>query len=375
MQNMYFDNAATTPLHPEVITVISEALMEYGNPSSIHSYGRKAKGLLEESRVAIAKHLGCTPSEIYFTSCGTESNNIALRKSVDCGGIQHIITSPIEHHAVLGTAQDIARLNPKVEIHLLDVDSKGNYSLDQLEQFLQSYPKALVSIMHANNEIGNLANLEGIGNLCLKHSALFHTDAVQTMGYFSFNLNKSNITMLSASAHKFNGPKGIGFLYIKKGTKIEALITGGGQERNIRAGTENVAYIVGMTKALSLCYEHLEEKSNYIKRIRAHFKRSIEKKLPQISFNGDTENSHYTILSLRIPVSEGAEMFLFNLDLKGISASGGSACSSGASKGSHVMEAIGNNGNCVNLRFSFGTHNTMEEVDSCIQHLSEILEA
>jgi cysteine desulfurase len=374
MQNIYFDNAATTPIHPEVIEVISTVMANnFGNPSSIHSSGRKAKGVIEESRVTMAKYMGCSPSELYFTSCGTESNNIALRKAADCLGIKHFISTPIEHHSVLSTLKDIVKQNPDIELHLLEVDEKGNYALEQLEQLLQKHSNVMVSIMHVNNELGNLSDLNSIGALCSSNDALFHTDAVQTVGYFNFDL--SNIDMLSASAHKFGGPKGIGILYMKKGTQLDALITGGGQERGLRAGTENVPYIAGMAKAMALCYDHLIEKSAHIKSIKSYFQDSIRTKLPQIKFNGDVENSHYTVLSVRVPVKEGADMFLFNLDLKGISASGGSACNSGASKGSHVMEAIGNSGDCVNLRFSFGINNTRDEVDYCLQSLKELMDS
>lgn len=371
MQNIYFDNAATTAIHPEVIDVISSAMTtSFGNPSSIHSSGRNAKGIIEESRVTIAKYMGCSPSEIYFTSCGTESNNIALRKAADSLGVKHFISTPIEHHAVLSTLEDIAAHNPDIELHLLKVDEYGKYSIDELEQLLQTHTNAMVSIMHANNELGNLSDLNAIGSLCAANGALFHTDAVQTVGYFNFDLE--NIDMLSASAHKFGGPKGIGFLYMKKGTALDPMFTGGSQERNMRAGTENVPYIAGMAKAIALCYDHLEEKSNHISGIKTYFKEQLAKRMPQVKINGDIENSHYTVLSVRIPVNQGADMFLFNLDLKGICASGGSACSSGASKGSHVMEAIGNENECVNLRFSFGTHNTKEEVDLCIHYLEEL---
>lgn len=373
--NIYFDNAATTPLHPEVADYIYDLMKSaYGNPSSIHSLGRKAKGLLEESRVSIAKYMGCSPSEIYFTSGGTESNNIALRKAVHCLGVKNIITTPIEHHAVLGTAQNITKIHPAIKLHLLTVDSKGGYSLEQLEELLKKNPNSLVSLMHANNELGNLADLNTIGSLCKQYGAYFHTDAVQTVGYFKYHLDNSNIDLLSASAHKFNGPKGVGFMYIKKGVKMEPLITGGGQERNMRAGTENVASIAGMAKAVAMCYDHLESKISHIKGIRQYFKEQISIRIPTVTFNGDTENSHYTILNVCLPMNEGADMFLFSLDLQGISASGGSACNSGASKASHVLQAISGNENYANIRFSFGVYNKKEEVDSCINALCSLLQ-
>lgn len=372
---IYFDNAATTPLHPEVAESMHKVLLEtYGNPSSIHGIGRKAKGLVEESRVNIAKHLGCQTSEIYFTSGGTESDNIAIRKAIHCLGVKNIITSPIEHHAVLGTAENAAAENKDVKIHLLDVDRKGNIDLGQLEELLSANDNCLVSLMHANNELGNLNSLEKIGTLCKTHQAYFHTDAVQTVGYFKFNFANSNIDMLSASAHKFNGPKGVGFIYIKKGIPINALITGGGQERNLRAGTENVASIVGMSTAMNLCYANLESKASQISEVRSYFIKQVKEHLPSVIFNGDIQNSHYTVISLSIPSSKGSEMLLFTLDLKGICASGGSACSSGASKGSHVSTALGIPADRVNIRFSFGIYNTKQEVDDCIDCLKEILD-
>ncbi len=372
--NIYFDNAATTPLNQEVAELIHQTLVNsYGNPSSIHATGRQAKGLIEEARVNIAKHLGCSASEIYFSSGGTESDNLALRKGVHCLGVKHIITSPIEHHAVLSTAEEVAELHEDVSLHLLDVDAKGNYQLDQLRDLLEKHSNVFVSLMHANNELGNLADLDAIGKLCHEHNAYFHTDAVQTVGYFPFNLSESPIDMLSASAHKFNGPKGVGFIYIRKGIDVKALITGGGQERSLRAGTENVPFIVGMAKALSLCYEQLKEKSGHIKGIKSYFVERIKETIPGVHFNGNTENSHYTVVSVSLPIQMAADMFLFNLDLMGVSASGGSACSSGASKGSHVLTAIGPPEYATNVRFSFGVLNTKEAVDRCMEQLGELV--
>lgn len=368
------DNAATTPIHKEVAELMYQVILKnYGNPSSIHSIGRKSKGLVEEARVGIAKYLGCTPSEIYFTSGGTESDNIALRKSIHCLGVKNIITSPIEHHAVLGTAETVAKENDSCRLHLLSIDQKGRIDLTELEELLANYPNALVSIMHANNELGTLYPIEKIAELCKKYKAYFHTDAVQTVGYFDFNLSKSNIDMLSASAHKFNGPKGVGFIYIRKGIPIDGLITGGGQERKMRAGTENVASIVGMHKALELCYENLPSKSKHIADLRSSFIQQVKEHIPEVIFNGDIENSHYTVVSIGIPTEKSSDMLLFSLDLKGVCASGGSACSSGASKGSHVMEAIQANPDVINLRFSFGVYNTMEEVTEAVSILKEVV--
>lgn len=373
MKQIYFDNAATTPLLPEVADLMHDILKNnYGNPSSIHATGRKAKAIIEEARIQISKLMGCSPSEICYTSGGTESDNIALRKAVACAGVKNIITTPIEHHAVLSTAEMLQKEN-NIKLHLLKVDDKGNFNIDEIEELLKNNENCLVSIMHANNELGNLSNLEEIGKLCKENNALFHTDAVQTVGYFNFNLAESNIDLLSASAHKFNGPKGVGFLYIKKGLKITGLITGGGQERSLRAGTENVASIAGMAKALCMCYAHLPEKSDHIKSIKKHFVEKLVAAIPDVTFNGDTENSHYTVINVCLPNAEAADLFLFNLDMRGIAASGGSACSSGASQGSHVLTAIKCAENKTNLRFSFGVFNTIEEVDEAITCLRSMM--
>ncbi len=375
MNTIYFDNAATTPLLPEVANLMHEILLNnYGNPSSIHATGRKAKGLIEESRVKIAKLMGCTPSEIYFTSGGTESDNIALRKSIDCLGIKNIITSPIEHHAVLTTAENICHQSG-IKLHLLNVDEKGNYQLSELENLLQQNEHCLVSLMHANNELGNLADLQQIGQICKENKAIFHTDAVQTVGYFNFNLTEDPIDFLSASAHKFNGPKGIGFVFVRKGLKCDGLITGGGQERNMRAGTENVASIVGMAKALEICYNNLAAKTEQISSVRNYFIEQIVKEIPGINFNGDINNSHYTVVNLALPINSAADLFLFNLDMKGVAASGGSACSSGAAAGSHVLNAIKAEEQKTNLRFSFGIFNNKAEVDTVISILKEMIAA
>jgi len=373
MKQIYFDHAATTPLLPEVADLMHDILKNtYGNPSSIHATGRKAKAIIEEARVQIAKLMGCNPSEICYTSGGTESDNIALRKAVACAGVKNIITTPIEHHAVLSTAE-LLQEESNINLHLLKVDEKGNFSLAEMEKLLQNNKNCLVSIMHANNELGNLSNIDAIGKLCKQYEALFHTDAVQTVGYFNFNLAESNIDFLSASAHKFNGPKGIGFLYIKKGLKITGLITGGGQERSLRAGTENVASIAGMAKALSACYANLPEKSAHIKSIKQHFVKQLQEAIPTVTFNGDVDNSHYTVINVCLPNSEAADLFLFNLDLRGIAASGGSACSSGASQGSHVLTAIKCAEDKTNLRFSFGVFNKIEEVDEVIECLKSMM--
>ncbi len=373
MNAIYLDNAATTPIAPNVAARMNDILCsDFGNPSSIYATGRKAKGIIEESRVKIAKLLNANTSEIYFTSGGTESDNFALINPIECLGITHLITSPIEHHAVLNTANYLANKHA-IKLSLLSVDRLGKINLNDLEDLLKTNPQTLVSLMHGNNELGNLNDLNAIANLCKKYDAVFHTDAVQTIGYFNFDLENAHISLLSASAHKFNGPKGVGFLYINKKVKTKALIHGGGQERNMRAGTENVAGIAGMALALENCYNNLAEKSSHIKNIKSYFVEQVKKELPEVTFNGDLANSHYTVANISIPSKLNTDLLLFNLDLKGIAASGGSACSSGAHAGSHVLQAIKADESKANIRFSFGIYNTIEEIDKTILTLKSIL--
>jgi cysteine desulfurase len=367
---VYFDNAATTPMHPEVVKVMTDMMQNcFGNPSSIHSHGREVKTHVEEARRSVAKLLGCTPGEIFFTSGGTEADNMAIRQAVNCLGVKNIITSPIEHHAVLHTAEELAHAG-RVSMHLVKLTPNGHVDVADLERLLQENPNALVSLMHSNNELGNMIDLEEIGNLCKKYNALFHCDTVQTIGHQPIDLGKLNIHFLAGAAHKFNGPKGVGFIYVNSINKINPLITGGAQERNMRGGTENVYGIIGLAKALELSIANMEEDKKHIAGLKTYMIAQLKENIPGVAFNGDAEGrSAYTVLNVSFPPTPIAEMLLFKLDIDGICASGGSACSSGSDVGSHVLKAIGADSSRPSVRFSFGAANTREEVDYVIERL------
>lgn len=370
----YFDNAATTKIDPSVLEAMLPYLQEiYGNASSMHSVGRKAKAGIEQSRKAIAKCINASPQEIYFTSGGTESDNAIIRGLVKANGISHVISSPLEHHAVLHTLEEL-EAEGVVELHLLQADSNGEFRLEEISSLLEKYPNALVSLMHGNNEIGNLIDLKAVGELCKKHQAFFHSDTVQTMGYYPLNLEEVHIHALVGSAHKFHGPKGVGFMYLKKGVKLPSFITGGSQERGLRGGTENVANIVGMAKAMELAFKHQAANKSHILSLKQLMKEGLEKRVGA-KFNGlsgKLEESTYKVLNVQFPKGWN-DMLLFHLDLKGIAASGGSACSSGANTGSHVLNSL-NNGEEMgpSVRFSFSKFNTKEEVDYVLDILSEM---
>jgi cysteine desulfurase len=323
----------------------------------------------------IASLLKVTPGEIIFTSGGTEADNMALRCSVQSLGVKHIITSHIEHHAVLHTAEELANMG-KVELHYVKLTENGHVDINSLEDLLKEYQNVLVSLMHANNEIGNLLDIEKVSKLCRKYNAYFHSDTIQTMGHYAFNLNQDSgisIDFAVGAAHKFNGPKGVGFLYSNKRLKIQPLLTGGSQERELRGGTENVYGIVGMAKALEICYRDMDKKQSHIKALKTNMINKIKSELPEIKFNGDAEgNSLYTILNLAFPPQVANEMLLFSFDLGGISISGGSACSSGSNTGSHVIRALNKNLDCAPVRFSFGKYNTMEEVDIALNFVKSM---
>lgn len=369
---IYLDNAATTPLHPEVLEAMLPIMQDhFGNPSSSHAHGRKVKGIIEDARGKIAKLLGCSPAEICFTSGGTEADNLALRGAVNSLGIKRIITSPIEHHAVIHTAEDLAHTG-LVELALLDVNEKGEISLEQLESLLHDPIPTLVSLMHANNEIGTMINIEEIGELCHRYNALFHCDTVQTMGHFPFDLSRGYVDFLAAAAHKFNGPKGIGFIYINKKSRISPEITGGAQEREMRGGTENVYGIVGLAKALEISYRDLEDKKSHIQQLKNTMITLLQENIPGIEFNGNPfGDSLHTVLSVSLPPNDAGSMLLFNLDLAGISASGGSACSSGAVGGSHVINACKPATNRTTVRFSFGKQNSLDDIRFTVENLAK----
>ncbi len=369
-QRIYLDNAATTPLDPEVLEAMIPAMAEhYGNPSSSHGHGRKVKGMIEECRSKIAKLLVCSSSEIFFTSGGTEADNLAMRGAVAKQGVKCIITSPIEHHAVLHTAE-ILHEEGKVDLKFVNILPNGHIDLIHLEALLAENTNVLVSLMHANNELGNLIDIEAIGNMAHEHGALFHCDTVQTMGHYPFDLSKGYVDFICGAAHKFNGPKGIGFIYINKKNKISPEITGGSQEREMRGGTENVYGIIGLTRALEISYRDLDYKKSHIQELKNHMLTRLKESIPGIEFNGDPEGaSLYTVLSASFPPSDAGDMLLFNLDIAGISVSGGSACSSGAVGGSHVINCIRPNSDRNTVRFSFGKYNSLADIETTIEKL------
>lgn len=374
MKKIYLDNAATTPMAPEVLEAMLPFFKnDFGNPSSTHSFGRTTKNAIEITRKKIADLFHTDPSEIVFTSGGTEADNMALRCAVSDLGVKRIITSCIEHHAVGHTANHLKE-SCNIKVDLVKIDEKGHVDLAHLEELLSQDTPTLVSLMHANNEIGNLLDLKLVGQLCKKHHAFFHSDTVQTMGHYEFNLKEINIDFVTCAAHKFHGPKGVGFLYIKKNTKINQLITGGSQERNQRGGTENLYGIIGLGKALELAYEDVLGHQNHVQELKSYMIDKLQEIDPSISFNGDInpKNSLYTVLNVCFPITPQSSMMLFSLDISGIAASGGSACSSGASKGSHVLAALPNAKNCQSVRFSFSRYTTKEEIDFALEKIKAL---
>ena len=377
---VYFDNAATTPMRKEVIESISSVMEEcYGNPSSSHAFGRTAKTYIETARKAIANLLNAMPQEIIFTSGGTESDNMILNCAVKDLKVTTLISSSIEHHAVLHALEALQKIH-KINIAYVKVDHKGTIDLNHLEQLLQKDDsKKLVSLMHVNNEIGNILDLKKVGNMCHKYEALFHTDAVQGIGHFEFDLEELPIDFLSSAAHKFHGPKGIGFSFIRKNSGLEPFIHGGAQERGLRAGTESVHNIVGMHKALQIAYQNLKKEKKLIASIKEHFKSSLLNIFPEVKFNGcsgENSISTYTLINVAFPISqEKASLLDFHLDLKGIACSKGSACQSGSTSGSHVLNTIQSDEikSWPSLRFSFSIFNTKEEVDYVMNVLEEFV--
>ena len=373
---VYLDNAATTAMDDRVIEAMLPFMKShYGNPSSVHSQGREVRTAIERARKKVAELLNATPSEIFFTSGGTEADNTALVCGIESHGIKHAITSPLEHHAVLHTLE-VCEKKGHIKLSILNVNEKGEIDLNQLEELLKANPNSLVSLMHANNEIGNLNDLNVIGNLCKEYGAFFHSDTVQTMGHYTHDMKTLPVDSLVAGGHKFHGPKGSGFLYVKKDKKIHPFIHGGAQERNMRGGTENVIGIIGITKALELAYEEMESHQAHVISLKSHFIKSISEAIPEVQFNGlsgELDKSLYTVLNVSLPPSEANRgMLLFNLDLEGIAASGGSACSSGATVGSHVLRALNHKPERDAVRFSFSRYNTIEEIDYTIAKLKEL---
>jgi cysteine desulfurase len=375
MERIYFDNAATTDLDPKVLEAMMPYLTEkFGNPSSIYSYGRESRLAIENARKSVGKILNAHPAEIFFTSGGTESSNTAITAAVRDLGCTHIISSPLEHHATLHTVEHLHRRGEAVLSHV-KVLPNGHIDQEDLEQLLAATSeKTLVTLMHANNEIGNILDIQAVGELCKMYSAIFHSDTVQTVGHFPFDLRNTPVHFITGASHKFHGPKGVGLLYINENVKIHPYIHGGSQERNMRAGTENLYGIVGFAKALELATAGYEADSAYIKGLKVYMMEQLKRSLKGISFNGDPlGRSLYTVLSVSFPKTEKSEMLLFNLDIHHICASGGSACTSGVEQGSHVIRSINNNPNQVTVRFSFSKHNTREQVDQVVATLKELM--
>ena len=376
MKKVYLDNAATTELDSEVLEVMVQSMRDnYGNPSSSHSFGRKSRSVIETSRRNIATFLNAHSSEIFFTSGGTEADNMAIRGAVRDAGVTHIITSKIEHPAVINTVAHLVRKN-KISVDYVNIDKSGVVDLVHLEELLSNNNNVLVSLMHGNNEIGNLLDLQQVSILCKKYNALFHSDTVQTIGHYNFDLEQLKIDFLTCSAHKFHGPKGVGFLYINKDVNITPLIHGGSQERDMRAGTECVYGILGLAKAMEVAYRDLQSHRQHIEKLKRYMIEEITKKLPMISFNGtciDFDHSLYTVLSLSFPKDDYGNLLLFNLDLLGISCSGGSACSSGNTSQSHVISAIETQNGPI-VRFSFSRFNTLGDIDTAINHLASLFD-
>ncbi len=372
MQRIYLDNAATTPLDPRVLESMMPYMQDkFGNPSTIYSYGRETRLAIEQARKSVAKILQAHPAEIFFTSGGTESSNTAIFGAVRDLGCTHIITSPIEHHATLHPVEYLEKKR-EVSVSYVNLKEKGHIDLADLEnQLKQLAPqKVLVTLIHANNEIGNMISLHAIGEICQQYGAVFHSDTVQTVGHFPFDLRNTPVDFITGSAHKFHGPKGVGLLYINENIKIHPFMMGGGQERNMRAGTENLYGIVGFAKALELATHEMKASSQYIKELKLYMLQQLREQFRNIEINGDPEGlSNDTVLNIGFPQNEKTEMLLMNLDMAGICVSGGSACTSGAQKGSHVIQAIHPDMNLIPIRFSFSKHNTKEEIEHVIQEL------
>lgn len=372
---VYLDNAATTPLDPEVVSAMTDVLANcYGNPSAQHAIGRNAKGIMEMARRKIAEIINAKPSEILFTAGGTEADNIVIRSAVHDLGVKHIITSPIEHHAVLNTVEEMHHKG-LAEMHLVNINDNGEVDLAHLEQLASKYPGSLITLMHANNEIGTLIDLKKVSEIAKKHNCIFHSDTVQTMGHYKIDVQEIGLDFLACSAHKFNGPKGSGFLYVRNTHKLKPIITGGGQEKNMRAGTENLYGIVGLAKALEISDRIIPEEQKRLQSLKTLMRKLITEQIPGVGFNGadNDEKNLYTVLNVSLPANAAGEMLLFKLDIEGVCASGGSACSSGASKGSHVLAAIHHPDERTGVRFSFGKFTTEEDIRFAVQKLKKVI--
>jgi cysteine desulfurase len=360
-------------MHPEVLDAMIPVLnAQFGNPSSIHAFGRETRALIENARKTVARLLNAAPSEIFFTSGGTEADNMAIRRTIQDKGIRHAISAATEHHAVSHTLEELEHAGV-ISLHNLNIDEQGHIDLNELESLLQQHPGAFVSLMHANNETGTVIDISKVGALCKQYGAFFHSDTVQTMAHFRYDLATTHVDMLTGAAHKFHGPKGVGFLYLSNRLKITPFITGGAQERNMRGGTENVYGIVGLAKAMEVAYRDLEKDMAHVTSIKNKMMGMLEQEIPGVRFNGDVSDGNlYTVLNVSFPPSDMAETLLFSLDINGIAASGGSACSSGSNVGSHVLRAMKADPSRPAVRFSFSKFNTIEEVEYCVAKLKEI---
>ncbi|MBU46808.1 MAG: cysteine desulfurase [Flavobacteriales bacterium] len=372
---VYLDNAATTPIAPEIIEMMSEMMKtNFANPSSVHSFGRESKIIVESARKKIAELLNTSPGSIFFTSGGTEADNMAIKCAIQNHKITHAITLRISHHAVLYPLQDLHK-EGVIKLSYVDFDKDGVVSLSHLKELLADNPRTFVSIMHANNEIGTIQDLKKIGEICKEFNAIFHSDTVQTIGHYTFNMQELNVDFMAASAHKFHGPKGVGFSYISDNIKIKPLIRGGGQERNMRAGTENIYGIAALAMAMEMAYENLEAEVKYIKGLKEYMIKRLKIEIADVQFYAkctDIDNSLYTVLSCHFPETDISEMLLFNLDILGVACSGGSACASGGNKGSHVLAEIVPDSKRPGIRFSFSRYNTKEDIDFAVEKLKEL---
>jgi len=372
---IYLDNAATTPMDQEVIDAIIPIMQNnFGNPSSVHSFGRSSRAIIEKARKKVAAYINAAPSEIVFTGGGTEADNMVIRGAVDDLGVTHIITSKIEHHAVIDTSE-IVGAKHNIKVSFVSFDEKGYVDIASLERLLEENKdkKTLVSLMHANNEISNKLPLKRVIDICKSYGVYFHSDTVQTMCHYKFDVRELGIDFLTCSAHKFHGPKGIGFLYINENIQLKPIITGGAQERNVRAGTENIMGIVGLTKAMEVAYRDLDAHQTHIQGLKNYMIEQLEEIIPDVRFNGDPKgDSLYTVLNVQFPNSDMDEMLLYNFDIEGIAVSGGSACSSGSNIGSHVLKNIGCDMTKPALRFSFSKYNTKEELDYTLNVIKEL---
>jgi cysteine desulfurase len=374
MQRIYLDNAATTQIDKEVMLVMVSVMeSHYGNPSSIHAHGREVRTLVEKARKTVAGLMNTAPANIFFTSGGTEADNTAIKCAIFDYQIKHAITSKIEHHAV-GHTLEMMEKQGQIKLSYVDIDEKGNINYQHLEELLKNNDRSFVSLMHANNEIGTLTDLDRVGELCETYQAIFHSDTVQTMGHYPHDLSKLKAHFVVCAAHKLHGPKGVGFLYVNPQIKINPMILGGAQERNMRGGTENVYGIVGLAKALEIAYNEMDIHQQHIQALKTYMKVELKNAISEIEFNGEVEDSKslYTVLNVCFPKMDMADMLLFNLDINGISASGGSACSSGSNIGSHVLTALGVDPERPSVRFSFSKYNTKEEIDEVVKAIKKV---